>query len=127
MAFTLWDVKMFVVVNILQERALPNEFCSQMFLIYFVCAFSIAIPHGFAFYCTSCKYLVFCWHPNLMPMQIVLALMSRCLMHEMHSKMLHHFLSKITLCIYNTMSFSGHPVCHLGLNWCILLGLFLFF
>ena len=25
------------------------------------------------------------------------------------------------------MSFSGHPVCHLGLNWCILLGLFIFF
>ena len=24
------------------------------------------------------------------------------------------------------MSFSGHPVCHLGLNWCILLGLFIF-
>ena len=25
------------------------------------------------------------------------------------------------------MSFSGHPVCHIGLNWCILLGLFLLF
>ena len=25
------------------------------------------------------------------------------------------------------MSFSGHPVCQLGLNLCILLGLFLFF
>ena len=24
------------------------------------------------------------------------------------------------------MSFLGHPVCHLGLNWCILLGLFIF-
>ena len=29
--------------------------------------------------------------------------------------------------IYNMISFSGHPVCHLGLNWCILLGLFLLF
>ena len=25
------------------------------------------------------------------------------------------------------MSFLGHPVCHLGLNWCILLGLFIVF
>ena len=25
---------------------------------------------------------------------------------------------------YNMMSFSGHPVCHLGLIWCILLGVF---
>ena len=24
------------------------------------------------------------------------------------------------------MSFLGHPVCRLGLNWCILLGLFIF-
>ena len=24
------------------------------------------------------------------------------------------------------MSFSGHPVCYLGLNWCILLRLFIF-
>ena len=30
-------------------------------------------------------------------------------------------------CNYNTMSFLGHPVCHLGLNWCILLGLFIVF
>ena len=29
-------------------------------------------------------------------------------------------------CNYNMMSFSGHPVCHLGLDWCILLGLFIF-
>ena len=76
-----------------------------------------------------CKYLVFCWHPKLMPVQIskLLALMPRCLMPVMHSKMLHHFfLSKITLCNYYMMSFSGHPVCCLGLNWCILLGLFIF-
>ena len=44
---------MFVVVNVLHERALLNEFCFQIFLIYFVCAFLIAIPHGFAFYHTS--------------------------------------------------------------------------
>ena len=37
MAFTLCNVKMFVVVKCLQERALPNEFCSQMSIIYFVC------------------------------------------------------------------------------------------
>ena len=44
---------MYVIVNVLCVRALPNVFCSQMFLIYFVCAFLIAIPHGFAFNCTS--------------------------------------------------------------------------
>ena len=27
---------------------------------------------------------------------------------------------------YNMMSFLGHPVCRLGLIWCILLGLFIF-
>ena len=37
------------------------------------------------------------------------------------------FYPKLHKCNYNTMSFLGHPVCHLGLNWCILLGLFLFF
>ena len=30
MAFTMRDVKMFFVAKHLQERALPNEFCSQM-------------------------------------------------------------------------------------------------
>ena len=53
MTFTLRDVKMFVVVDVLQERALPNEFYSQMFLIYFVCCIFDSNSHSFAFYCTS--------------------------------------------------------------------------
>ena len=36
MAFTSCDAKIFVVVNLLHERALPNVFCSQMFIIYFI-------------------------------------------------------------------------------------------
>ena len=36
---------------------------------------------------------------------------------------IHNYIN----CNYNMMSFLGHPVCHLGLNWCILLGLFIVF
>ena len=54
MAFTLHDVKMFVVVNVLQDKALPNEFCSQCFSFTLYVAFLIAIPHGFAIDHTSC-------------------------------------------------------------------------
>ena len=61
MAFTLLDVKMFVTVNVLHERALLNEFCSQMFLIYFVCCIFIAIPHGFAFNHTSLHITYALW------------------------------------------------------------------
>ena len=40
---------------------------------------------------------------------------------------LFFFYPKLLICNYNMMSFLGHPVCHLGLNWCILLGLFIVF
>ena len=35
------------------ERALPNEFCSQMFLIYFVCCIFDSSSSQFAFNSTS--------------------------------------------------------------------------
>ena len=49
MALTLHDVKMLVVVKYLQERALPNVFCSQMFLIYIVCCIFDKNPSRFCF------------------------------------------------------------------------------
>ena len=49
-------------------------------------------------------------------------------MCTMHTKCFNFFsLHNYINCNYNTMSFLGHPVCHLGLNWCILLGLFIVF
>ena len=41
--------------------------------------------------------------------------------------MLSNVVKTLNLFFYNMMSFSGHPVCCLGLIWCILLGLFLLF
>ena len=38
-----------------------------------------------------------------------------------------NLVKTLNLFFYNMMSFSGHPVCHLGLIWCILLGNFLCF
>ena len=71
MAFTMLDVKILVVVIVIQERALPNEFCSQMFLIYFVCCIFDSNSSWILLSTAQvCKYLVFCWHPKLMPMQI---------------------------------------------------------
>ena len=53
MAFTLWMSKCCVVVNILQERVLPNEFVLKYSSFTLYVALLIAIPHSFAFYCTS--------------------------------------------------------------------------
>ena len=40
---------------------------------------------------------------------------------------LFFFYPLLHKCNYNMMSFLGHPVCRLGLNWYILLGLFIVF
>ena len=38
-----------------------------------------------------------------------------------------NLVKTLNLFFYSMMSFSGHPVCHIGLIWCILLGNFLCF
>ena len=102
------------------------SFVLKMFLIYFVCAFLIAIPHGFAFYHTSlqisCVLLAskFYGNANFKITSINAKVFNACNAFKNATS----FLSKITLCNYNMMSFSGCPVFRLGLNWCILLGLF---
>ena len=40
---------MYVIENVLHMGTLANVFCSQMFLIYFVCCILTAVPYGFAF------------------------------------------------------------------------------
>ena len=63
--------KMYVMLNVSFVRALSNVFLiSNMVHWLYMLHFFIAIPHSFAFYCTSFQISCVCWHLKLMPMQI---------------------------------------------------------
>ena len=53
MAFTLCDVKIFVVVNVYRREHYQMSFVLKCSSFTLYVAFLIAIPHGFAFNCTS--------------------------------------------------------------------------
>ena len=75
-----------------------------------------------------CMHHVFCWPLNFMPqhiknllMSIFIGIIQNC---SQCNQMLSNMVKTLNLFFYNMMSFSGHPVCCLGLSWCILLGMF---
>ena len=70
MAFTLCDVKMLVVLNVYRREHYQMCFVLKCPSFTLYVAFLIAILMVLLSTAQICKYLVFCWHPKLMPMQI---------------------------------------------------------
>ena len=136
-AFSLVSVKMYVIHNVLQVGALSTVFCSQSFPSASYVAFLTAVPYGFAFNHTilfiSCVLLASKIDANVWQILQISKLLALTKANVNAFNAIKNvtklFLLSLKLqkCNYNMMSFSGHPVCHLGLNWCILLGVFLFF
>ena len=52
-------VKMYVIFNVLHMGALSNVFCSQMFLIYFVCCIFDSNPLWFCLQLYSFAYIMY--------------------------------------------------------------------
>ena len=71
MAFTLRDVKMFVIVKYLTGESITkwvlfSNVHHLLYMLHFWWQYIMVLLST----TQVCKYLVFCWHPKLMPMQI---------------------------------------------------------
>ena len=116
MAFSFQSVKFYATCNVGHSCSTPNVFCFKE--LSFTLSVFLFCSQPCIFACIMCfvGVQILCQHA------LKIANVNFSWHYAKFITLMSNLVKTLNLFFYNMMSFSGHPVCHLGLIWCILLG-----